>query len=104
MTTPSRGAVMLTPERIAIVLHRHIVENSAWKAENVEVRVLSFQPVSLHSGAANLRIVRPVNGISPGPQSFLIAAESGGKEQARLWVKADVRVFEEVVVSSQPMI
>jgi flagella basal body P-ring formation protein FlgA len=51
-----------------------------------------------------LRVLRPVDGISPGQQSFLIAAESGGKEEARLWVKADVRIFEEVVVSSQPLL
>jgi flagella basal body P-ring formation protein FlgA len=44
-----------------------------------------------------------LNGISPGQQNFLIAAESGGKEHARLWVKAEVRVFAEVVVSSQSL-
>lgn len=104
ITAPCGAAVILTPEKIAIVLQRHAVENSSWKAENIEVRVLSFQPVSLNSESANLRVLRPVNGISPGQQSFLIAAESGGKEQAQLWVKADVRLFEKVVVSSQPMV
>jgi hypothetical protein len=65
--------------------------------------VLPFQPVSLPEGAPNLRVLRPLNGISPGQQNFLIAAESGGKEHARLWVKAEVRVFAEVVVSSQSL-
>lgn len=100
----SGAAVVLTPERIALALQRHALENSPWKAENVEVRVLSFQPLSLQSAAVKLRVLRPVNGVSPGQQSFLIAAESGGREQARLWVKADLRIFEEVVVSSQPML
>jgi flagella basal body P-ring formation protein FlgA len=103
-TAPSAAGVMLTPEAITLALRRHALENSPWTAQNVEVRVLSFQPVSLHSVATKLRVLRPVNGISPGQQSFLIAAESEGKEQARVWVKADVRVFEEVVVSSKPMV
>jgi flagella basal body P-ring formation protein FlgA len=44
-----------------------------------------------------------VNGITPGLHSFLIAADVVGKEPARFWVKAEVRVFEEVVVTSQPL-
>ena len=103
IAAPVSGAVMLTPERVGTALQRHAVDHGPWKAENVEVRVLHFQPVSLPAGAVNLRVLRPVNGFSPGQQSFLVAAESGGKEHARLWVKADVRVFEEVVVSSQPL-
>ena len=87
------GAVMLTPERVGAALQRHAVEHGPWKAENVEVRVLHFQPVSLPAGAVNLRVLRPVNGFSRGQQIFLVAAESGGKEHARLWVKAEVRVF-----------
>jgi flagella basal body P-ring formation protein FlgA len=104
LAVPCAGAVMLTPESIAGALQRHVVENGPWSSENVEVRVLSFQPVPLHSGAANLRVLRPLNGVTPGRQSFLMAAETGGKEQARLWVKADVRIFQEVVVSSEPLL
>lgn len=103
IAAPVSGEVMLTPERVGAALQRHAVKHGPWKAENVEVRVLHFQPVSLPAGAANLRVLRPLNGFSPGQQSFLIAAESGGTEHARLWVKADVRVFQEVVVSSQPL-
>ena len=97
------GAVMLTPERVGSALQRHAMEYSSWKPENVEVRVLRFQPVSLPESAVTLRVLQPLNGISPGQQSFLVAAESGGKEHARLWVRADVRVFEEVVVSSHSL-
>jgi flagella basal body P-ring formation protein FlgA len=94
------GAVILTPEKVASMLQRHALEYSSWKAENVEVRVLPFQPVSLPDSRVSLRVLRPLN-VVPGAQSFLIAAESGGKEHARLWVKAEMRVFEDVVVSSQ---
>jgi flagella basal body P-ring formation protein FlgA len=104
LAAPCSAANTLGAESIASALQRHLVENSPWRAENVEVRVLSFQPVSLPPGAARLRVLRPLNGIAPGQQSFLIAVESGGKEQARLWVKADVRIFQEVVVSSQPLV
>jgi flagella basal body P-ring formation protein FlgA len=104
LTAPCSAAVLLTAETIRMALQRHAVRNSSWRPENVEVRVLSFQPVSLHSGPAKLRVLRPLNGLTPGQQSFLFAAENGGKEQARFWVKADVRIFEEVVVSSQPLV
>jgi flagellar basal body P-ring formation protein FlgA len=99
---PLHGAATLTPEKIAAMLQRHALEYSSWKAENVEVRVLPFQPVSLPDDRVSLRVLRPLN-VAPGTQSFLIAAESGGNEHARLWVKAEVRVFEDVVVSSQPL-
>jgi flagella basal body P-ring formation protein FlgA len=100
---PLPGAVMLTSERVAAAVQAHAAAYSSWEAENVEVRVLPFRPVPLPEGATKLRVLRPSNGISPGQQSFLIAAESGGKEHVRLWVKAEVRVFEEVVVSSQAL-
>jgi flagella basal body P-ring formation protein FlgA len=103
IAAPVSGAVVLTLERVGTALQRHAVDHGPWKAENVEVRVLHFRPVSLPAGTVNLRVLRPVNGFSPGQQSFLVAVESGGIEHARLWVKADVRVFEEVVVSSQPL-
>jgi flagella basal body P-ring formation protein FlgA len=84
-------------------LRRHAAAYSSWDVANVEVRVLPFRPVPLPEGAAKLRVLRPLNGISPGQQSFLVAAESGGKEHLRLWVRAELRVFEEVVVSSQAL-
>jgi flagella basal body P-ring formation protein FlgA len=101
---PCAAAMTLTPQSIASLLQRHVVENGPWSSENVEVRILSFQPVPLDPSAASLRVLRPLSGITPGRQSFLIAAENGGKEQARLWVKADVRIFQEVVVSSEPLL
>ncbi|MDH3444232.1 MAG: flagellar basal body P-ring formation chaperone FlgA [Deltaproteobacteria bacterium] len=103
VAAPASGTGMLTPERVLTALQRHAVDQGPWKAENIEVRVLPFQPVPLPPGTSTLRILRPLNGITPGLHNFLVAAVVGGKEQARVWVKADVRVFEEVVVSSQPL-
>jgi flagella basal body P-ring formation protein FlgA len=99
---PLQGAATLTPAKVATMLERHALEHSSWKAENIEVRVSPFQPVSLPDNQVSLRVLRPSN-VSAGAQSFLIAAETGGKEHARLWVKAEVRVFDDVVVSSQPL-
>jgi flagella basal body P-ring formation protein FlgA len=94
---------MLTAEMIRTVLQGYVVENSVWKVGDIEVRVLSSQSVSLELAGAKFRIIRPINGITPGLQNFLIAAESDGREQARFWVRADVRLFENVVVSSQAL-
>jgi flagella basal body P-ring formation protein FlgA len=103
LTAPSRSAVILTPERVAAALQRYAVEHGPWRPENIEVRILPFAPVSLPTGLASIRILRPTAGVTPGLHSFLIAAISAGKEQARFWVKADLRVIEEVVVSSNPL-
>ena len=51
IAAPVSGEVMLTPERVGAALQRHAVKHGPWKAENVEVRVLHFQPVSLPAGA-----------------------------------------------------
>jgi flagella basal body P-ring formation protein FlgA len=103
ISNPVAAAVMLTPDKVAAALHRHAASYSSWQAENLEIRVLPFQPIPLPEGAVTLRVVRPANGIAPGQQNFLIVAESAGKEHARLWVKAELRVFAEVVVASQPL-
>jgi flagella basal body P-ring formation protein FlgA len=103
IAAPSRSAVTLTPEKVAAALHRYAAEHGPWRPENIEVRILPFEPVTMPMGWTSIRVLRPTTGIKPGLHSFLIAAVSAGKEQARLWVKADLRVIEEVVVSSQPL-
>ncbi len=104
LTTPAAAEVTLAPARVVSALERHALENSPWQAENVEVRLLSFQPVALESSAVNLRVLRPAGVMAPGQQNFLIAAEKDGKEQSRFWVKAEVRIFQEVVVTSQRLL
>jgi flagella basal body P-ring formation protein FlgA len=91
-------------EDIARLLRLHIVENGPWKAEDVQVQILSYTPMPLNPNTVKLRVVRPAEANRPGLHTFLIAVEREGKQEARIWVRADIRVFEEVVVSSKPLL
>jgi flagella basal body P-ring formation protein FlgA len=93
----------LTKEMIEPVLRQYVVANGPWKADNVELRITPFQSVSVPAGPVSYKVLKPVKGITPGLHNFLLSADIGGKEEARVWIKADVRVFEDVVVSSYPL-
>jgi flagellar basal body P-ring formation protein FlgA len=95
--------IMLTREKMESVLRQHVLQSGPWKPENVEVRIVAFQPVSLPPGQVNFRIIRPVQGVTPGLQSFLVAADIAGREAARLWLRAEIKTFEDVVVTSFPL-
>lgn len=95
--------VMLTRDKVERVLRQHVLQSGPWKPENVEVRIVSFQPISLPPGQVNFRIVRPVQGITPGVQSFLVAADIAGREATRLWLRAEIKTFDDVVVTSFPL-
>lgn len=97
------AGVMLTRDRVERFLRQHVLQSTPWKAENVEVRIVSFQPVLLPPGQVNFRVVRPAKGITPGLQSFLLAADIGGREATRLSVRAEIKTFEDVVVTSFPL-
>jgi flagella basal body P-ring formation protein FlgA len=101
--TAGAQAQRVTKEKIEPVLHQYIVANGPWKADNIELRITPFQPVSVPAGAVSYKILKPTKGVTPGLHNFLLAAEIGGKEEARVWIKAAVRVFEDVVVSSYPL-
>lgn len=94
--TPSR-------EQIAAVIREHVLSQAPWKAENVDVRVAPFAPVFMPLGAVNYRVLKPAKGITPGVHGFLLAAEIAGAETARFWVKAEIKIFDEVVVTSYPL-
>ena len=94
---------MLTRDKVERFLRQHVLQSTPWKPENVEVRIVSFQPVLLPPGQVNFRIVRPVQGITPGVQSFLLAADIGGREATRLSVRAEIKTFEDVVVTLFPL-
>src|SRR3990172_10656479 len=94
--TPNRG-------QVAAVIREHVLSQAPWKAENVDVRVAPFAPVSMPLGAVNYRVLKPAKGITPGVHGFLLAAEIAGKEAARFWVKAEIKIFDEVVVTSYPL-
>jgi flagella basal body P-ring formation protein FlgA len=90
-------------ENAEAVLQQYILANAPWKPENVEVRMLPFQAISLPTGQVSYRIVNSTRGVTPGLHSFLVAADVGGKEAAKIWIKAEIKIFDEVVVSSYPL-
>src|SRR3990172_4232830 len=84
-----------TAEKMAAVIHRYVLSQAPWEAKNVQVQVAPFAPTVAPTGAADFRILKPTKGITPGVHSFLLAAMVAGKEAARFWLKADIRVFDE---------
>jgi flagella basal body P-ring formation protein FlgA len=99
----AESAQLLSPERVAETLRQYVLERSAWRPEQVEVILRSFSPPTLPTGVVDLVVLKPTRGITPGLRRFLIAAQVNGREEARLWVDSDIQVFEEVVVTSQPL-
>lgn len=98
----ARGT-QLSTDSAQTIIRQHVLRNGPWAPEDIEVRVVPFPAVALPAGKAAYRILKPTRGITPGPVSFLLAADVDGKERARLWVKTEIRIFEDVVVSSAPL-
>jgi flagella basal body P-ring formation protein FlgA len=96
-------SAQLTTERARAAIFQFVVENGPWRAQNIEVRVMPFPPIPLSAGPGVIRILKPSKGVTPGPVNFLLAVDAGGREQARTWVKSEIRVFDEVLVSSSPL-
>lgn len=88
---------------VETLLLRHLRQVEPRRLDAIELRVLPFQPVFLPPGIARLRVVQWARGSGAGVQSFLIAAQVGEKEKARFWVKAEVRVYDQVVVAARPL-
>lgn len=93
----------LTKERVEQVLRQYILEQGPWKPERLEVRVLTFKPVRLQTELVEWRVLKPAKGVTPGLQTFLLAAEVAGKEEAQVWVRVEIKIFDHVVVSSRPL-
>lgn len=93
----------LTQERVVQTLQRYILEHSAWQSDQVEVALRSFSPLAMPEGKIGVVVLKPNVGVTPGRHSFLIGVQVNGREEARVWVDADVKVFAEVVVTSQPL-
>jgi len=93
----------LSKEGIEAFLRRYVLERAPWKPENMEVRVVPFQPVTVPLGQLGFRVLKPSQSLAPGLHSFLVAADVAGREEARVWVKTEIKVFDEVVVSSVPL-
>ena len=94
---------VLTQAQVEGTLHEYVVAKGPWKVDQVEVKALSFKPVALSTGKVALRILKHGKFIGPGVQSFLVAADVGGKEEGQLWVRAEIKVFDQVVVSTRPL-
>jgi flagellar basal body P-ring formation protein FlgA len=92
----------LDSSAVEALLLRHLRQAEPRQLDNLDLRVLPFHPVLLPAGAARLRVLRSPRAIAAGVQNFLIAASVGAKEEARFWVKAEVRVYDQVVVAARP--
>ena len=93
----------LTKERVELILRQYVLARAPWKPENIEVRLVPFQPVTVPPGELSLRVLKPNQSLVPGLHSFLVAVDIAGREETRVWVKTEIKVFEEVVVSSVPL-
>ncbi len=93
----------LSREKVEAVLRQYVLQNAPWRPEDVEVRVIPFQAIALPGGPVNYRIASSARGVTPGLHSFLVAADVAGKEAAKIWIKTEIKVFEQVVVSSYPL-
>jgi len=98
-----KAGQLLTQPQVERALGRYVVDRGPWKADQVEVKALSFKPVPLRAGRLALRVVQAAKSIAPGVQTFLVAAEVAGREESRLWVRSEVKIFDNVVVSTRPL-
>ena len=103
-TIPSHSTErFITQESVEPVLRRHALQHGPWKGDNLELRVLPFAAVALPPGPVSYRVLRSAIIRSGGIYNFYVAAEIAGREAARLWVKAEIRIFQQVVVAAAPL-
>lgn len=93
----------LSQERVVETLRHYVLERSVWRPDQVDIVLRSFTPPPAPEGNVELVVLKPTRGITPGLHRFLVAVHVNGQEEMRLWVDSDVRVFEDVVVTSQPL-
>lgn len=94
---------ILSQERVVETLRQYVLERSAWAPDQVEIVLRSFTPPKLPGGTLGLVVLKPTRGVTPGLHRFLVAVQVNGQEEVRLWIDSDVQVFENVVVTSQPL-
>jgi flagella basal body P-ring formation protein FlgA len=93
----------LTKEALEPALRRYLAQSGPWSAENIDVHVLPFQAPAVPAGAVIFKVLQPSSIASSGTYNFLVAAQIGGREQARFWVRSEVRVFEQAIVAITPL-
>lgn len=93
----------LAVQTVTAALHQHVLQQGPWQPTQVEVEVRSLPSVPLPPGPVQLQILRPGKGITPGVQSFQLAVRAAGKPFKTVWVRAEVRIFDNVMVTSRPL-
>lgn len=93
----------LSQAQVVETLRQYVLERSAWRPDQVEVVLRSFTPPKLPDGRIEVVVLKPTRGVTPGLRRFLVAVQVNGREEARLWIDSEVQVFENVVVTSQPL-
>ena len=94
---------LLSQAQVELTLRRYVLANSPWKADQVEVKALAFKPLPLRAGRIALRVVKHGKIIGPGVQTFLLAVDIAGKEETQLWVRSDIKIYDNVVVSTRSL-
>ena len=117
-----RASQALGKEQVEQALREHVLKGGPWKAGQIEVRALSFKAPRLPAGETRLKVLKPGNGLGPGVHTFLLAAvpstplgagpstslragpsTSLRASEAEFWVRAEVKLFSTIVVSSRPL-
>ena len=79
------------------------LERGPWQADQVELTVRSFSPLSLPDGEVDVEVLKPTDGVTPGPRRFLLAISVNGEEVERRWIQAELRVFADVIVAARSL-
>ncbi|MGH7767703.1 MAG: flagellar basal body P-ring formation chaperone FlgA [Candidatus Binatia bacterium] len=98
-----KAGQVVSQQQVEETLRRYILKTGVWEAEQIEVRALSYKPVPVRPGKLALRVAKPAKGITPGVQTLLLAAEVEGKEESQIWVRTEIKVHDNVVVSARPL-
>jgi len=93
----------LTAETVGSILREYVVQQGLWQPNQVEVAVRSIPPISLPPGPVKLQILKPRAGITPGVQSFLLGTEGKERPGKTGWARADIQIFDNVMVSARPL-
>lgn len=93
----------LTAEAVGSLLRDYVAQQGLWQPSQVEVAVHSIPPITLPPGPVKLQILKPRAGITPGIQSFLVGAEGKEHPGKTGWARADIQIFDNVMVSARPL-
>jgi flagella basal body P-ring formation protein FlgA len=93
----------LTEMTVTSMLRRYVQQQGPWQPEQVELTLRNFTPVPLPTGTLDMQILRPRHGVVPGIQSFQLRMTIDGKQVKTMWVRAEVQIFAEVMVTSRPL-